>query len=178
MRLAPQTVFASVQYGGVVGKHHTRLWGLHLGVRDRRSTPVSLFLSRCHISPKSTSLLRSAPYFPVANLEESAAHYEQVLGFRREYVGGSPPEFAIVSRDGLPIMLRLVPTPAKIVPNERQGGTWDAFFWVRDAQALHAELRASGADIVYGPIVQEEYQMEEFAVRDREGYVLGFGQAL
>jgi hypothetical protein len=31
---------------------------------------------------------------------------------------------------------------------------------------------------VYGPIVQEAYQMEEFAVRDREGYVLGFGQPL
>ena len=41
---------------------------------------------------------------------------------------------------------------------------------------MHAELKANGADIVYGPIVQESYQMEEFAVRDREGYVLGFGQ--
>ena len=43
-------------------------------------------------------------------------------------------------------------------------------------RALHAELKANGADIVYGPIVQESYPMEEFAVRDREGYVLGFGQ--
>jgi hypothetical protein len=49
---------------------------------------------------------------------------------------------------------------------------------VRDARALHAEMQAQGADIVYGPIVQDAYQMEEFAVRDREGYVLGFGQAL
>ena len=38
--------------------------------------------------------------------------------------------------------------------------------------------RANGADIVYGPLVQDAYQMEEFAVRDHEGYVLGFGQAL
>ncbi|MGH9146929.1 MAG: hypothetical protein ACRD1Q_09480, partial [Vicinamibacterales bacterium] len=60
----------------------------------------------------------------------------------------------------------------------KQGGTWDAFFWVRDARALHAELEGKGADVVYGPIVQEAYQMEEFAVRDREGYVLGFGQPL
>ena len=37
---------------------------------------------------------------------------------------------------------------------------------------------ADGADIVYGPIVQASYQMEEFAVRDREGYELGFGQPL
>ena len=54
-------------------------------------------------------LQRSAPYFPVANVEQAARHYERVLGFGREYVAGSPPQFAIMSRDGLPIMLRLVP---------------------------------------------------------------------
>ena len=129
-------------------------------------------------SPHESQLLRCAPYFPVADVEQSAAHYERVLGFRSEYMAGTPPHFAIVSRDGLAIMLRLVPAPDHISPNEEQGGTWDAFFWVRDARALHAELRANGADIVYGPMVQEAYQMEEFAVRDREGYVLGFGQAL
>jgi catechol 2,3-dioxygenase-like lactoylglutathione lyase family enzyme len=123
-------------------------------------------------------LVRSAPYFPVANIERSAEHYERVLGFRREYVGGSPAVFAILSRDGLPIMLRLVSAPERISPNERQGGTWDAFFWVRDARALHAELAARGADVVYGPLVQAEYNMEEFAVRDSDGYVLGFGQSL
>jgi catechol 2,3-dioxygenase-like lactoylglutathione lyase family enzyme len=123
-------------------------------------------------------LLRSAPYFPVANLERSTSHYERVLGFRREYTGGVPPQFAILSRDGLSIMLRLVPAPVSISPNEMQGGTWDVFFWVRDARALHAELVAAGADIVYGPMIQEAYHMEEFAVRDRDGYVLGFGQSL
>ena len=126
----------------------------------------------------ANQLLRSAPYFPVADVERSATHYEDVLGFHREYTGGTPPEFAIVSRDGLSIMLRRVPAPERISPNERQGGTWDAFFWVRDARGLHEELSSKGADIVYGPVVQESYQMEEFAVRDREGYVLGFGQRL
>ena len=131
------------------------------------------------MTPQSgNQLLRSAPYFPVADVERSATHYEKILGFQREYTGGTPPEFAIVSRDGLSIMLRRVPAPERISPNERQGGTWDAFFWVRDARGLHEELSAKGAEIVYGPIVQESYQMEEFAVRDREGYVLGFGQRL
>ncbi|HJR42990.1 MAG TPA: VOC family protein [Gemmatimonadaceae bacterium] len=130
------------------------------------------------MSAENAQLLRSAPYFPVADLEQSATHYERVLGFRREYVGGSPPEFAILSRDGLAIMLKLVSPSERIIPNEKQGGTWDAFFWVRDAKGLCEEMRATGADIVYGPIVQRAYNMEEFAVRDREGYVLGFGEAL
>ena len=123
-------------------------------------------------------LLRAAPYFPVADVEESAAYYERVVGFRRDYMAGSPPQFAILTRDNLSIMLRLVTKPELISPNEKQGGTWDVFFWVRDARALHAELLGKGADVVYGPAVQTEYQMLEFAVRDHDGYVLGFGQSL
>jgi len=123
-------------------------------------------------------LLRSAPYFPVLDVEASLAFYERALGFECEYVAGSPAQFAICSRDGLAIMLRRVAAPELILPNEKQGGTWDAFFWIDDAEALHAELAARGAEVVYGPLLQEAYQMQEFAVRDRDGHVLGFGQAL
>ena len=126
----------------------------------------------------TSKLLRSAPYVPVADIELSADHYERVLGFRRDYVGWTPPEFAILSRDDLSIMLRVVPEPELIVPNEKYGGTWIVFFWVSDAWALHAELKANGADVVYGPMVQEPYYMEKFAVRDHDGNVLGFGQSL
>jgi hypothetical protein len=123
-------------------------------------------------------LLRGAPYFPVAEIARPASYYERVLGFKAEYSAGTPPQFAILSRDGLSIMLRVVPAPERICPNERQGGTWDAFFWVDDARTLHAEMKRNGADVVYGPLVQEAYRMLEFAVRDQEGYVLGFGEAL
>ena len=126
----------------------------------------------------ANQLLRSAPYFPVGDVERAAMHYERVFGFRREYAAGSPPEFAIMTRDGLSIMLRRVPDSTQISPNERQGGTWDVFFWVRDVRALHAELTANGAVIVYGPGLQQAYRMEEFAARDADGYVLGFGQAV
>jgi len=120
-------------------------------------------------------ILRSAPYFPVPDVAKSASHYERVFGFTPEYSAGSPPEFAMVSRDGFTIMLRLVPDAAAIVPNERQGGTWDVFFWARDVDSLHDELQSKGADVVYAP-KQTEYGMKEFAVRDSDGYVLGFGE--
>ena len=121
-------------------------------------------------------LTRSAPYFPVTDVARAAAHYERVLGFQTEYSAGSPPEFAIVTRDGLSIMLRRVADAHRLSPNEQQGGTWDVFFWVSDIRALHAELVANGADIVYGPVLQEAYHMTELAARDADGYVLGFGQ--
>lgn len=129
-------------------------------------------------SDQSPRLLRHAPYFPVANVEQSKIFYEQKLGFRVEYAAGNPLQFAICSRDGFAVMLRKVAQPELIVPSEKQGGTWDAFFWVSDVQTLHAELHSKGVDIVYGPLIQEAYNMKEFAIRDNDGHVLGFGQAL
>ena len=121
-------------------------------------------------------LIRSAPYFPVPDVERAARYYETVLGFQAEYSAGRPAQFAIVSRDGLAIMLRRVSDPTRISPNENQGGTWDAFFWVSDVESLHDELRSKGAQIAYGLVVRDEYGMKEFAARDVDGYVLGFGQ--
>lgn len=123
-------------------------------------------------------LLRSAPYCLVENAEESADYYERIFGFKTEYRAGTPPEFAVCSRDGFAIMLRKVSAPDRILPNKKQGGTWDVFFWTDQALALHSELSAKGADVIYGPIVQEAYHMMEFAVRDRDGYILGFGQTV
>ena len=117
--------------------------------------------------------LRVAPYFPVADVGMTGSYYRDVLGFHAEYVGGT--EFAIYSRDGCPLMLRRVAEPGLIRPNEMQGGTWDAFFWVNDLQSLYEELKGKGADFAYGPILQP-YGMKEFAARDPNGFVLGFGQ--
>jgi catechol 2,3-dioxygenase-like lactoylglutathione lyase family enzyme len=124
------------------------------------------------------SLLRSAPYFPVADVAATAAYYASTLGFTTEYLAGSPPVFAICTRDGLSVMLRRVERAAAITPIEAQGGTWDAFFWVRDATRLSDELRGAGAVVVYGPVRQPAYGMLEFAVRDPDGHVLGFGEAV
>jgi catechol 2,3-dioxygenase-like lactoylglutathione lyase family enzyme len=126
---------------------------------------------------RTTKLLRVSPYFPVADVERTARYYETVLGFNPDYMAGSPAMFAILSRDGQPLMLRRIDDPKAIVPMQKQGGAWDAFFWVSDARELHHELRASGATVLYEPIIQP-YQVDEFAVRDQDGHVLGFGQKL
>ena len=73
---------------------------------------------------KADQLLRCAPYFPVADVEQSIGYYERVLGFQREYVAGAPAQFAIVSREGLPIMLRREPRRRRPTfhPAARSGG--------------------------------------------------------
>jgi uncharacterized glyoxalase superfamily protein PhnB len=122
-----------------------------------------------------SDIIRGAAYFPVGDVSTIGNYYRDVFGFECEYAAGSPPEFAVYSRGGVPLMFRRVPHPNLISPNERQGGTWDVFFWVKDVDALHDELARKGAMVVYSPIVQP-YGMKEFAVRDPNGYVLGFGQ--
>ncbi len=123
----------------------------------------------------AVEILRDAPYFPVADVAATGTWYRETLGYTCEYSAGKPPEFALYSRGGSAIMLRRVGEPALICPNEKQGGTWDVFCWVSDADALHAEMAARGATVVYPPTVQP-YGVKEFAVRDPNGYVLGFGQ--
>jgi len=123
----------------------------------------------------SADIIRGAPYFPVPDIPTIRTYYRDVLGFECEYSAGDPPEFAVCSRSGSAIMFRRVPNPALISPNERQGGTWDVFFWVNDVEALYKEFSTKAAAIVYAPVIQP-YDMKEFAVRDPNGYVLGFGQ--
>jgi uncharacterized glyoxalase superfamily protein PhnB len=126
---------------------------------------------------RDTAILRSAAYFPVPDVAAIGAYYRDVLGFACEYAAGEPPQFAIHSRGGAAIMFRRVEEAGCICPNEKQGGTWDVFSWVEDVDSLYRELTLMGAEVVYEPVVQP-YGMKEFAVRDPNGYVLGFGQAL
>ena len=100
-----------------------------------------------------------------------------MFGFHRGYVGGTPPEFAILSRDGLAIMCawwRRLSTSARTSGKAGRGTSSSGSATPGAAR----RVKANGADVAYGPIVQEAYRMKEFAVRDREGYVLGFGQSL
>jgi uncharacterized glyoxalase superfamily protein PhnB len=127
--------------------------------------------------PASTParIVRAAPYLLVPDVVAAGDYYHKVFGFEREYMAGDPPEFAIYARDGHPVMFRRAPDPGRIVPTERQGGTWDVFCWVEGLDALQADLKQRGAEFAYELTVQQ-YGMREIAVRDPNGYVLGFGE--
>lgn len=124
---------------------------------------------------RQADIIRGAPYFLVPDVSTAGAYYQEILGFQREYAAGDPPEFAIYSRNGSAVMFRRAADPGLICPNEKQGGTWDVFYWVEDLDLLYTELKGRGATFAYLPVVQP-YEMKEFAVRDPNGYVLGFGQ--
>jgi uncharacterized glyoxalase superfamily protein PhnB len=115
-----------------------------------------------------------APVLLVADVVKAAAYYADSLGFRAARMWGDPPTFCIAGREGLEIMLNQVAAGDTFRPNAEYDGRFDAYFWVRDADALFAEFGANGADMVCPPD-DLPYGMREFQVRDVDGHLLAFG---
>jgi uncharacterized glyoxalase superfamily protein PhnB len=118
-----------------------------------------------------------APYFLVRDVVKAAEYYRDALGFSYPQFWGVPPSFCMPRRDGLIIMLSQTQDTSIIRPNSRarRDESWDAYVWVKDADALYAEVKPRGAIIAYDPVLQEEYGNREFGVRDLDGYLLAFG---
>ena len=119
-----------------------------------------------------------APYFWVADVVASANFYRDKLGFHyKRFWGGDPPTFCMVNRGNITIMLAQQDDPRAVRPNrldDPEGGAWDAYVWVNDADALHAEYQAKGVQIVRG-LCDQEYECRDFEIQDLDGYRLCFG---
>lgn len=121
-------------------------------------------------------LFGSSPCFLVADIHKAVDYYRDVLGFTTEQIWGEPPSFAIPTRDNLSVMLKQV-TESLVRPNAHVvNEVFDAYFWVRDAEALFEDFRGKGATVLFEPTIRQLYGMKEFAVADADGYLLAFGQ--
>src|SRR5205814_3617180 len=79
-----------------------------------------------------------APYFIVDDVVATANYYRDKLGFGYERFWNDPPSFCMVRRSGVVIMLAQLEQPGVIRPNhsvDPEGGAWDAYIWVDDADA-------------------------------------------
>ena len=121
-----------------------------------------------------------APYFLVDDVITTANWYRDRLGFRYERFWGDPPVFCMVYRRGVVIMLSQVEPKGQMRPNrmvEREGGAWDAYIWIDDADGLAAEFTGNGVRLARG-LCNQEYGCRDFEVDDYNGYRLCFGQDL
>jgi uncharacterized glyoxalase superfamily protein PhnB len=114
-----------------------------------------------------------SPLLLVRDVKRAAAYYNDVLGFAVRRFWGEPPMFAIADRDGVSVMLRQVQPQETFQPNAVLEDCLDAYFSVRDADAVYGEYKIKGGDLVCAPESQP-YMMREFQVRDPDGHVLIF----
>jgi predicted enzyme related to lactoylglutathione lyase len=121
-----------------------------------------------------------SPVLLVPDVFQTAEYYRDVLGFSFDQIYGDPPSFVILQRDGARLMFRQPregappPANASVTPSF----AWDVFLAVDDVEALAAELRGKGAEILSGPTHRPIWNGKELEVRDCNGRVLGFGQAM
>jgi len=115
-------------------------------------------------SRRQRMLRRVMPELPLSDVGTGVAYYRDVLGFEVNY---SQHDIGVMDRDGMRVLL--------IARSSRQTGIGSCAFYVTDADALHAELTASGAN-VQGPPVSKPWGLREFSVLDPEGNRLTFAQ--
>ena len=118
-----------------------------------------------------------APYFIVDDVVTTADWYRDRLGFSYDRFWGEPPAFCMVRRSGGVIMLSQLEEAGHARPNhtvDPERGAWDAYIWVEDADALHAEFQANGVTIARG-LCDQMYGCRDFEIDDCNGYRLCFG---
>jgi predicted enzyme related to lactoylglutathione lyase len=109
-------------------------------------------------------MLEALPNFPFNDVKAAVAYYRDVLGFRINYARD---DFGVMERDKATILL--------VPRTESLRGIGSCYVYVRDADALHAELSASGARVTGTP-VSHPWGLRDFRVLDLEDNEIAFGQ--
>ena len=121
-----------------------------------------------------------APYFIVDDVVATANYYRDKLGFRYDRFWGEPASFCMVRRSGVVVMLSQLGATGVMRPNrlaDPEGGAWDAYIWVDDADALNTEFKSRDVKIARD-ICDQPYGCRDFDVEDCNGYRLCFGHDL
>jgi catechol 2,3-dioxygenase-like lactoylglutathione lyase family enzyme len=113
-------------------------------------------------------MVGAATVFVVSDIERSLAHYRDVLGFSVTFEYGEPTSYVCLCRDE--VALHLIAARR----TSRLPGNGAICVFVRDVDAVHAELAERGANIVKPP-EDYDYGMRDFDVLDPDGNQLVFG---
>jgi len=118
-----------------------------------------------------------SPIVPVSDVAASAEFYIGKLGFELRN-NSADWTYALVARDEAAVILI---GPADAENLRATGKHISAYVWVSDIDALYAELEARLAGLPAGrvrPPFAQPYGMREFHVKDPDGFLLLFGQAV
>ena len=133
-------------------------------------------------APAGIHFLAVTPQFTVPDIGRTVEYYRDVFGFqvagywdgeRVTDAPGSDSVFAIVRRDQVEVFFSRADGSA--VRTGRAEGANDAYFHVTGIDALAAELRSRGAEILDGPD-DRSYGQRELQVRDCNGLILTFAE--
>ena len=113
-------------------------------------------------------MVGAATVFVVRDIAASTAHYRDVLGFSVTFEYGQPTFYVCLCRDEVSLHLLAGRQTTRLPGN---GGLC---IFVRDVDAVHAELAARGANVIKPP-ADYDYGMRDFDVTDLDGNQITFG---
>lgn len=116
-------------------------------------------------TPGPRPMLRKVlPELPASDVAAAVVYYRDVLGFHVNY---QQDDLGVMDRDDVTLLL----SPK----TDRHQGIGSCYMYVRDADALHAELLAKGAN-VQGKPISHPWGLRDFQVLDLGGNRITFGQ--
>ena len=124
------------------------------------------------------SFSKTAPTFPVADVDATILWYETELGFRSyPFPKNAPYVFASVCRDGVEIMFQRIDAYQKPdLYRLRSGGVWDAYIRMKGVKEFYEAIK-DRVEITL-TLRKQPYGDWEFEVKDPNGYVLVFSEEL
>ncbi|NII28515.1 hypothetical protein HB364_25755 [Pseudoflavitalea sp. X16] len=122
------------------------------------------FYAHLHTEAGAGQLRKIMPSMPLNDVPAGIAWYRDVLGFSINY---AQHDLGVMDRDSVRLLL--------VLRTPQHTGIASCYTYIRDADALYAELLTKGAAIP-APPVSQPWGLREFHVTDPEGNILTFGQ--
>jgi uncharacterized glyoxalase superfamily protein PhnB len=119
---------------------------------------------------------------PLLNVEDpdrSIAFYGQALSFQvvRDFAADGRTVWAMLQNGGVKLMVNGSDDPGSTHRRNRPGyGETVLYLFVESARDCHAALKAAG--FAPGAVAVEPYGVEEFRLRDPDGYEIAIGSPL
>jgi catechol 2,3-dioxygenase-like lactoylglutathione lyase family enzyme len=120
------------------------------------------------MSDEHPMMVGAATVFVVTDMAKSVGYYRDMLGFQVTFEYGQPTFYACLCRDE--VALHLIAS----AQTKRLPGNGGISVFVRDVDAVYAELEARGAKLVSRP-QNYDYGMRDFDIVDLDGNQLTFG---
>lgn len=117
-----------------------------------------------------------APVFFTTDIPRTLTYYKEKLGFECVGAWQDPPSYAMVARDQRAIHFRCAEPPTSN-PDKYADELIDAYIFVEDADALHAEYAAKGVEFARD-LADTPWRCREFVVKDCDGRLPAFGASL
>jgi uncharacterized glyoxalase superfamily protein PhnB len=122
------------------------------------------------------SHFRSAvPVIAAEDVLATVRYFDEMLGFQKHFVWGDPAVYAGVKLGAALIYITHDPDMARVIREHDLRP--DVFIWVSEIDAVFAEHKARGAEIIE-EISNRPWDARQYVVREPNGYYLKIAQPL